>query len=320
MVKPVNNFCCRLVCSVLILLSAPLPAQIDSSFVETFASLSRVNGGLRYRDNSVTFSVGDGESLRLDNKGLALRLGGRYKWVGYTFSIPISDLGTGSDLGDAKSLGANIQFYRDKFYLNAVARRTRGFVQDLSVQPSVFRKDIQFINVLLYGFRILNSKRFSLRSSFKLRNRQLQSSGSLLLGGVINRQILTADSLSLPFRELGEIKIDRYSQTKLGIGLGYAYTHVFDSGFFITPMVIAGPEVRFIDYDPINNSRELERRRVSLRLRGRVAIGINGEVNYAAINASYLPSIDNPENIDTRLQQTIIELVLGHRFLGKKKE
>ncbi len=294
--------------------ATPLAAQLDSAFVETFASLARANGGLRFRDNSASFSVDDRQELELTNQDLAFRIGGRYKWLGYTFSIPISDLGTGTELGDARSLGANIQFYRNKFYLNFNGRFTEGFEQERPRRETVFREDMTFVNALAFGFRILNSKRFSLRSSFKLRNRQLRSSGSLLLGGVLARQILTADSMEVPFATQGTVDITRFVQTKVGAGLGYAYTFVGGKNFFATPMLILGPEGRFIAYDPTDSERVIERFRVSLRLRGRLAIGFNGVQNYVALTAAYLPSIDATENLNTRVDETQIELVVGHRF------
>lgn len=299
---------------LLLCATAALPAQYDSTFVETFASKTRVNGGLRYRDNSASFLVGETETLRLSNKGLALRLGGRYKWLGYTFSIPVSDLGTASDFGRGRSLGLNLQFYRDKFYLNANGRRTTGFEQRRINEEVVFREDIRFYNVLLFGFRVLNSKYFSLGSSFKQQSRQLKSTGSFLLGGAVNRQILQADSLRLPFRSMGEVNINRYAQSKLTVGVGYAHTFVIAKHFFVTPLAVAGPEIRFITYDPVLGSREIERNRVSVRVRGRLALGYNGRHNYTALTAAYLPSIDNTENLDTRVDETRIELTIGHRF------
>ncbi len=300
---------------LLLLWGGRLSAQFDSSFVETFISKTRVNGGLRYRDNSATFLVNDKETLKLSNKGLALRLGGRYKWLGYTFSIPISDLGTDTALGgNARSLGANLQIYRDKFYLDLNGRRTIGFEEQRENQPNIFRNDIKFYNFLLFGFRVLNSTHFSLGSSFKQRSRQLRSTGSLLLAGAVSRQILQTDSLLLPFNREGTVNIERYSQTKLGVGLGYAHTFIFGRSFFVTPLLVTGPELRLIDYDPIGEIREIERTKVSVRLRGRLAFGLNGRHNYAAITASYLPSNDNTENLNTRIAETRIELAVGHRF------
>ncbi|WP_168797432.1 DUF4421 family protein [Neolewinella litorea] len=300
---------------LLLLLAGPVVhAQFDSTFVETFTSRTRVNGGLRYRDNSASFLVGEQETLNLSNRGLALRLGGRYKWIGYTFSIPVSDLGTDSEFGNAQSLGLNLQFYRDKFYLNANARRTTGFEQQRLNEEITFREDIRFTNVLVFGFRVLNSKHFSLGSSFRQHSRQLKSTGSLLLGGAINRQVLLTDSLTLPFNQMGEVVIDRYAQTKVTAGLGYAHTFIFARSFFFTPLAVAGPEIRFITYDPLAADREIERNRVSIRVRGRIAFGYNGRHNYTAVTAAYLPSIDNTENLDTRVFETRIELTIGHRF------
>ena len=298
----------------LLFLGPSLAAQIDSTFVETFGNYSRINGGVRYRDNSAVFSVADKEQLTFTNRSLDLRLGGRYKWLGYTFSIPVSDLGTGSDLGDAKSLGVNLQVYRDKVYGNLNVRRTTGFERDMVGEGVTFQRDIRFTNILLYGFRILNSDRFSLRSSFRVRNRQLKSAGSLLLGGAVAREILTTDSLRLPLRDVGTVDINRFAQTKVGAGIGYAYTFVFGRFWFFTPMVIAGPELRFIDYDPLNSDREIERVRLTARVRSRVAIGANGHKVYASLNASYLPSIDRGDSFDTRIDQTQIELVIGRRL------
>ncbi|WP_420460323.1 DUF4421 family protein [Neolewinella sp.] len=299
---------------VLLLPCVPLAAQLDSTFVETFGNFSRINGGLRYRDNSAVFSVADQEQLYFTNRSLDLRLGGRYKWLGYTFSIPVSDLGTGSDLGDAKSLGVNLQVYRDKVYGNLNVRRTTGFERDMVGEEPVFQKDIRFINALLYGFRILNSNRFSLRSSFRVRNRQLKSAGSLLVGGAVARQVLTADSLRLPLRDVGSTDINRFAQTKVGAGVGYAYTFIFGRFWFVTPLVIAGPELRFIDYDPLGSDREIERVRLSARVRSRLAFGANGHKVYASIIAAYLPSIDESDSFDTRVSETQLELVIGRRL------
>ncbi|PPK86486.1 uncharacterized protein DUF4421 [Neolewinella xylanilytica] len=293
-------------------------AQFDSTYVETFASRTRVNGGLRYRDNSASISVGGAQSLTLSNKGLAVRFGGRYKWLGYTFSIPVSDLGTDSELGDATSLGVNLQLYRDKFYLNLNARRTVGFVRRSPGDPDYFRRDIKFLNILVYGFRILNSKEFSLGSAFRQRSRQLKNSGSFLLAGMANRQVLTANQLTLPAPESDALVIDRYSQVKFGVGLGYAYTFLFGKNLFVTPLAVVGPEVRFVDYDPVASQREVEGVRLSLRFRTRLAFGYNGRHNYLAITAAYLPSYDATETLDTRVDETRIELILGHRFHGTR--
>ena len=299
---------------VLYALFAPLLGQVDSAFVETFTTQTRINGGLRYRDNGARFSVADQEQLELKNRGLALRIGGRYKWLGYTFSIPISDLGTGSDTDEGSSLGANLQLFRRKVYLNANVRRTKGFIDVPRDGPETFREDVRFVNVLLFGFRILNSNRFSIRSSFRMRERQLRSAGSFLVGGAIQRQVLTADSLKVPLRASGPTPINRFNQSKVGVGLGYAHTFVFGKLWFVTPLLIAGPELRFVAYDLVQGEREIERMQLSARVRGRLAVGANGRRRFAALVASYLPNSDTNDSFDTRVDETLVELVLGYRI------
>ncbi len=310
----VSRFAGYVLLLTLLLSANRAEAQFDSLYVETFLSRTRVNGGLRYRDNSASFSVDGAQSLSLKNKGLALRIGGRYKWLGYTFSIPVSDLGTNSELGDATSLGLNLQFYRDKFYVNFNGRRTVGFIRRSPGDPDYFRKDIKFLNLMVYGFRILNSKHFSLGSAFKQRSRQLKRAGSFLLAGMANRQVLTANQLTLPITDAGTIVLDRYSQIKLGVGLGYAYTFLFGKNLFATPLVVLGPEIRFIDYDPAAKPRVMDSPRLSVRLRSRLAFGYNGRKNYVAITAAYLPSYDATETVETRVDETRVELIFGHRF------
>ena len=309
-----NSFARRLALLLLVVISSSVHAQFDSSYVETFVSKTRVNGGLRYRDNSASFAVDEGETLSLQNKGLAVRLGGRYKWLGYTFSIPVSDLGTDSELGDATSLGLNLQLYRDKVYLNLNGRRTVGFEYSRPGTDPFFRKDIKFLDILFYGFRILNSKRFSLGSAFKQRSRQLKSAGSFLLAGMVNRQVLTANQLDLPLAGSDFISIDRYSQVKVGAGLGYAYTFLLGRSWFVTPVLVAGPEIRLVDYDPAAADRVRESPRLSVRVRSRLAVGYNGRRNYLALTGAYLPSYDATRTIDTQVDETRIELILGHRF------
>ncbi|WP_020569030.1 DUF4421 family protein [Neolewinella persica] len=296
-----------------------LPAQnieIDTTYIESIRYPARINGGLRFRDRTVDFSTAGRETFRLENRGLAARIGGRYKAVSYTFSIPISDLGTGSNLEQGSSLGLALQFYRPKFYLLTDVRKTKGFRTLRPGMPASFRPDVELLTATLFGFHVLRHDKFSFRSAFKQKGRQLRSSGSLLLGGLVNRQVLSADSITIPLSSEGNINITKFRQHKLGIGAGYAYTYAFDEFWSITPAVFGGAEFRFIDYDLFGSQRERERFRVSPRIRARLAFGYNGRRNYAALTGIYLPSVDATDNLDTRVGNLQIELRIGRR-LGK---
>ena len=147
-----------------------------------------------------------------------------------------------------------------------------------------------------------------------MRERQLRSAGSFLVGGAIQRQVLTADSLKVPLRASGPTPINRFNQSKVGVGLGYAHTFVFGKLWFVTPLLIAGPELRFVEYDLVQGEREIERMQLSARVRGRLAVGANGRRRFAALVASYLPNSDTNDSFDTRVDETLVELVLGYRI------
>lgn len=289
-------------------------AQIDSTFIEEFSNRWRINGGLRFRDRETAFSSGNQDELILRNRGLAFRIGGRYRFIGYTFSIPISDLGTGTIAEEGSSLGGSLQLFRKKYFLNTTLRRTRGFVRESGDRVPTFREDTRLITAGVFGFYVANFRRFSLGSSFRQRNRQVRTSGSLLIGGLVNRQILTTDSLTIPLEGGESALINRFAQTKVGVGLGYAFTMIFGKHFYLTPMAVAGPEFRFLDYDPLQGNREIERMRMSLRIRGRLAIGYNGERNFIALTGIYLPSPDFTDNLNVRSAYSRVELRLGRRF------
>lgn len=301
---------------LLFLFAAPLCAQQDTTFIELFANRARINTGLRYKDRSLSFTTPSGESFKLKNEGLAYRIGGRYKQASYTFSIPISDLGTSDGARESKSFSLGLTLFMRSQLLSARFRNTRGFSSVNSDGGTVFREDVDLFTANLYGFRVLNNKRFSLRSSFKQRDRQLKSQGSFLLGGLIDRQLLTSDGIHIPFEDGQDKWVSRVAQTKFGVGLGYAHTFNFGNHFFITPFAIAGPEFRFLTFDVVNNARrERENLRVSPRLRTYLAFGWNGERTAVAITSSYLPTLDVSENLETRNNQATVELRITRRFM-----
>ena len=265
------------------------------------------------------FSTLGERSFLLENRGLDFRLGGKYGSLGYTFSIPISDLGTSELDDEASSLGLALRFYRPTFYVLADVRNTKGFRLQRPSAEDDFREDVSYFNATFFGFHVLRHDQFSLRSAFKQRGRQVRSSGSLLIGGLVSRQVLSADSIRIPLTADGEINVVKFRQHKVGAGLGYAYTYNITRYWYVTPMVFSGPEFRFVDYDAVRAGREREDLRVNFRVRGHLAFGYNGVRNFAVVTARYLPSRDPSENLDTRVGNAQLELRVGRR-LGRRTE
>jgi hypothetical protein len=297
------------------LLSAPLLGQIDTTFIQVFDNAYRINTGLKYRNKSAVFSTPAGEEFKLESRGLSYRIGGRYKRASYTFSIPISDLGTGTDLEKGTGFGVGVTLFLRQQLLHASFKNTKGFRSEMPGGESKFRDDVSLFQATVFGFQVLNPRKFSLRSSFKQRDRQLQSNGSFLIGGLIDRQRMRSDNgILIPLNNGNQSVVARYAQTKLGIGLGYGYTWVFKDYWFITPMAIVGPEFRFIAFDELDEVREREKIRISPRLRGHFGFGWNGDPLAFAVSAIYLPSFDATDNLDTKVNNLSIELRITRRF------
>jgi hypothetical protein len=297
------------------LLSVPLTGQIDTSFIQLFDNDYRINTGLKFRNKSAVFATSAGEEFKLESQGLAFRIGGRYKWASYTFSIPISDLGTGTEQEMGTSFGLGLTLFLRQQLLHASFRNTKGFRSITPGGESEFRDDVSLFQATVFGFQVLSPSQYSLRSSFKQRDRQLQSNGSLLLGGLVDRQRMYSEKgIRIPLNNGNQSVVTRYAQTKLGVGLGYGYTWVFKDHWFIAPMAIAGPEFRFVAFDELDEARDRERIHTSMRVRGHLGFGWNGNPLAFAFTAIYLPSLDATDNLDTKTNDLSIELRITRRF------
>lgn len=290
-------------------------SQLDSTFIELFPNRARINTGLRYRDRSLEFKTSAGEELKLENKVLAFRIGGRYRFASYTFSIPIADLTAEREEERVKNFGLGLTLFMRRNLVSGSFRNTRGFRTISPDGMRTFREDINLFSATLYGFHVFNNKRFSLRSSFKQRDRQLQAGGSFVGGLLLDRRRLLTDGLLIPLDNGEDEWLTRLAQTKFGIGVGYAHTFMLGKNVFFTPFAIVGPEFRFINFDAVNGGRRQDDFRVSPRLRGYLAFGWNGDRTAVALTTLYLPGLDITENLDTRFNNFTMELRITRRFL-----
>lgn len=300
------------VCVLVVACLTGVNAQLwDTTFVEELDMQYRVNTGFRMINNNAKFSTPDGQGFQLENRNLAFRIGGRYKLASYTFSIPISDLGTGTDEEEGRGWGLGLRLYRRYGYFRTQFRYTNGFRLTEKDGSSTFRDDIQLFTAYVFGYHLLSAKQFSLRSSFNQRDRQIKSRGSFLLGGLANRRRLLADNLSIPLNNGKQAEVERFAQTNIGLGGGYAYTQIINKHFFITPLLYAGPEIRFTNIEREGEGRMAETVRVGLQLRSRLSIGWNTNKYFIALIGDYVPNQDNTVNLDTRDSRTQVELRMG---------
>lgn len=282
----------------------------DSNYIQEFESEGRLNTGLRYEDLEVRFFSNGEESFELQNSSIGLSFGGRLGWLRFSFTLPLADLGT-SNTNQSKSFGLNLQFYRPKYYYEIRGQRFTGF-QSQDVTGS-FRNDIRLWDITLHGFKVLNPN-LSLRAAFKNNQLQLKSQGSWLAALTFNTQFLNADSIAIREMNNNSFIINRYKQFEVGTMGGYAYTYLFSDHWYVTPMLIAGPEFRLLTYRGLVTEESRKIFRVGPRFRGRLAFGYNSERMFASVTGYLLPGFATRNRLNTRVQDNQVRFRIGFRF------
>lgn len=282
-------------------------------YVAQIGATNNVRFGLSSRDYRLRFFTNSDKVFDFSNSGVNAQVGGRYGKVNLTLSLPLAR--TGNLLGtEARQLALNLDFYQPWGYLQLSAQQIRGFEEeDILEETSVYRPDAKITQIGVYGFRVLN-KRFSLRAAFKNSERQLRSQGSLLLAGVVQYQELNSDGIDLVLRDGSALTIGDFHQEKLGLGIGYGHTWSTAAGWYLTPVVVVGGELRRNTYENGSGGEDLLRYRFSPRVRGRLAFGYNGSRYFASIRGSTLPGFEVGTRLNARIRDVRVALVVGKRF------
>ena len=200
----------------------------------TALSLNAANGGtdLRYRPNS-KFTMGIGATYHVLSINLV---------YGFGFLNPESGK------GKTKYLDLQSHLYLNKWTIDFYGQFYKGYylypkgLNSTSPDSYYQRPDI---NINLYGitlYRVLNYKKFSLRTAFLQNEWQKKSAGTFLLGGKMNYGIMKADSSFVPHSVENlypKAGINNVHFFCFGPGAGYAYSLVVPQHFFITGSVTA---------------------------------------------------------------------------------
>lgn len=169
-----------------------------------------------------------------------LGAGFSYDWVTINLSFGVRPNGKDREKDKPKYLDIQLHAYSKKFTLDVFVQRFKGMNVPGAKDADgnfYYRSDLE--SRLMGGsFQyIVNNKRFSFRSSFLQTDWQKRSAGSFLLGFESYVGRITADSSLLLYRTdvdpSGHLaKKDFFWQ--VGPTIGYAYTVVIKSHFFVT--------------------------------------------------------------------------------------
>lgn len=280
-------------------------------YIELFESNFQLRTGLRYEDVEVRFFSNGEETFEFKNSSLGVTLGARIGKLGLSFTLPVADLSPSSTNG-GRNIDINLQFYRPKYFLQFSGKRISGF-QSFE-NSNEFRRDMRFWDLTLYGFRVYNSN-LSIRAAFKNTERQIRSQGSWLSAITLNTQTFaTDDGILFSEPETEDFIIDQYKQYEFGPGIGYAYTLVLSNNWFISPVLVVSPEFRYLRFRRLETQEDDERIRLSMRFRGRLAMGYNGDKFFCTVNGFFIPGFATRNRLNTRVQENQVRLNVGFRF------
>ena len=251
-------------------------------------------------------------SFETHNVGIGFRF--KFKKIGASVSFPIVALGSG-DKDKSRLLGIRFGLFPASFYVNGQFRVVSGLdnLKSLTSQPiQTFQKEIQGYYASLYGAYLFNRDQFSLRSAFRMVDRQQRSSGSWLISSTLELHNYQLDSLQLPLNDISDNSISQYKRFNIALGGGYAYTWVIGH-WSATALVSAGIEGSQQIYLNDENSKSRQYQ-LKPRINGFASIIHNDDHFFYGVQGSYLPELGKSATLDVLAKYWMVRTTVGWRF------
>ena len=263
-------------------------------------------------------------------------LAGFYKWFGIGLAIRSPFYKRDEDIkGKSKIIDLRINAYGKAIAAEISIQDYRGFYidnpnevyDDWSVGKDYpKRPDMRISSTSALFYYILNYKKHSIRAAYIQNERQLKSSGSLMLMPAILFLKLSADSCIIPTAYIDKYNIDPSERIRsgkfqlFGMSAGYSYTLVMLKYFYINASLLPGCFLQKYKYE--NETGTEKREKLTVLWLGRFAFGYNSDKFYAGIGGVYgfnstpIPILQTNFHYDMNQ----IRLWVGTRFNVFKKK
>ena len=297
-----------------LLLSFNCLSQLDSNYVQEISNLKNISLHTTAKNFRIKIST-EQDRMAFNNVNLGLGFRIRYKGAGLSLSIPYASLSK-SEVGKSFAGAISFHVYPDRFFLNGGIKYFRGFDGTISKgnqEFTVFRPDDKMVILEFMGHYIFDADRFSLRSAFKMVNKQIKSKGSWILSLPITYHNLHTDSLRLNTDANGDFVLNDYRAIKIGLGGGYGYTQVFKD-LSLTAVVSAGAELRHLYYFDKYEERQSTQLVINPLVKIFSSIVYDREKYFYALVGTYLPASETIEGLNTRVRDWKIRFLVGRRF------
>lgn len=299
---------------VFVLSNFPSMGQIDTLYIEKIPDVKILAPHTTLRKFQIAFSTAVSEKVVFQNYNLGVGIRFKRKKLGVSLSVPLLAFNQ-SDFGKPKAYGFNFNIYPSSYYLQGTVRYLSGFdnLNALQNNEPVFRPNDRMLYVNTTAHYAFNHRRYSLRSAFKMINKQKRSVGSWIVAIPISYQYFTSDSLRLPLKDKPDFKLDLYRSFKLGLSGGYAYSKVIGN-WSANGLVTGGAEFRTLKYRNLSTRNLRNQFLVSPRLQLTASVVYNTRAFFAGLVGRYLPGLDTADGLNTRVQQWSVRLMIGKRL------
>ncbi|ANI89844.1 hypothetical protein A9P82_11430 [Arachidicoccus ginsenosidimutans] len=297
----------------------------DSTFIDDYDRMitariyySRTNTGIEFRTphtNSFNYKPNN-------SKGIGVGVSYRYVTLDFAYGV----LGRDEDKGKTHTISLMSSLYKHQWVYDFGIQHYKGMYLSpqsaFSVNNNYYlRPDIATTMIGGDFWRILNSDKFSYRAVMTQNDWQLKPAGSLLLGGEIYYGAIHGDSALTPVAiadNFPQNAVYKNHSLRIGPGIGYAYTFVFDKHFFVSGGITENLD--FTIGKEYTNTASKNTASFSPNLNYRISAGYNSSLwNIDASifdNSQYLKSYYSS---NYKLFSQIFRITIARRFLPGHK-
>ncbi|HAH24342.1 MAG TPA: hypothetical protein DCL77_11410 [Prolixibacteraceae bacterium] len=308
-----------------------LSAKKDSNYIESYYKdlIVRIYTGEKTHSLELTDLANPYRLQYLPNGYFNLGVGVNYRSFGLSLATKIPFLlDNESKYGETKRLGIQSYVYTDKFTVDLITSRSKGFYLTNSFkhfasytkEKEYQRPDITSSSIGLSINYIFNNTRFSYKAAFTDTDRQKRNAGSFLAGGSILSYRTKADSAFVP-RGINETlftksrDVSQSGVLAFNANGGYAYSLIFLHNGIVTLSYMVGTGVQ---NDKFNRTSQenLNNWRFSFNQTGRFGIGYRYKRYYARVGIIRSTQYTNMKLNDLRIANgtDFVQISLGKRI------
>jgi len=273
--------------------------------------------------NNLKINSFDGKSYFHYRPNVNYRLGFGVTYRAVTLDLDFAAGSTNPAKGRTGSLDFQSNIYTKEWAVDLLLQSYKGYYVSTPANiigdgPYYFNPDMRITFLGSGAWRILNSDEFSYQAAMTQSEWQLKSAGSILVGGEAYYGKINANGQLIP-----EVVKDSFPQRgieqlrffKIGPGIGYAYTYVYEKNYFASAGLTTVFEAGFVK----ESSASVSANKFSFQpdVTFRLGIGYNSD-NWAASLAGVLNNIPIRGTLssgDYSFHTGNLRLTLARRFV-----